>query len=123
MYTFYGQKIWSSITATWDLDDLGYTASFILSNGLFWVLALFFFILDCMPERFNKYRVQNFRLVKLGDYKKAFVTAMVNTFLVSIPFGYPVHLYYKYVTRNVDLRVLPSPREVITDHIAFVIIL
>jgi sterol desaturase/sphingolipid hydroxylase (fatty acid hydroxylase superfamily) len=123
VYTMYGQQIWSSLTATWNLDDLGYTASFILSNGLFWLLALFFFILDTMPERFNKYRVQSFRPVKLSDYKKAFVTAMVNTFLVSIPFGYPVHLLYKHLTRDVDLRVLPSPREVVTDHIAFIIIL
>lgn len=115
--------MWTSLTSEWDFDSLGYSATYLLTTFLFWGWSLFYYILDCYPEKFNKYRVQSFREVSKDGYRKAFATAIVNTILVSAPFGYLLHIVYKSRTAGMDMRQLPSLRTILTDHIAYVIIL
>jgi sterol desaturase/sphingolipid hydroxylase (fatty acid hydroxylase superfamily) len=123
LYAAYGQPFWGWLTDGWDLDSLGYTATYIFTSGLYWAWSIFFYVLDCYPERFNRYRVQNFREVSLESYRKAFVAGLVNSVLVSAPFGYLLHIVYKQRTKDIDLRELPSIGTIFIDHIGFVIIL
>lgn len=123
LYHLYGPQLWSYLTERYDMDNLGYTATFLYTLVLFWGWSIFFFILDCYPERFNHYRVQSFRPVNKDSYKKAFITGFINTVLVSAPFGYVLHLVYKSNTSHINLKELPSLRTVATEHVAFGIIL
>ena len=63
LYWQYGQDMWAWMMADWDFDSLGYTGTYLFTTMLFWGWGLFYYILDCYPERFNHYRVQNFRKV------------------------------------------------------------
>jgi hypothetical protein len=104
VYATCGQEIWTNLYANWNIDDLGFSATYILTSVLYWGWSFFFFILDSYPEKFNRYRVQNFRETSSQGYKKAFITGLVNSFLVSAPYGYILHLIYKQRTKDIDMK-------------------
>jgi len=123
LYWKYGQDAWSRLTDSWDIDSLIYPATFVFMFGLFWGFSLFFFILDCFPEKFNRYRVQNFRNVVISDYRKVFVSSLVNSFIVSPPVSYILYMIYKHRMADIDLKKLPSLITILIDQAAFAIVL
>lgn len=62
-------------------------------------------------------------MVRMSDYNKALKTGLLNSLAVSSIYGYVAHILYKYRTRDVDLRILPSVYDIARDHLAFIIVL
>jgi hypothetical protein len=86
----------------YNLEELGFAFTFFILSFVFVFWGLFFYVLDCYPEKFNKFRIQSFRPIKKGDYAKATKTAIINSWFISSLFGYLSYKIYKIRTKDIN---------------------
>lgn len=122
-YVQFGQQLWSKLIDTFGLEVIAFEVSYVYSFALIWGWSTFFFVLDCYPDKFNRFRIQNFRPISKEGYRKAFKTAFINSTVFTLPVIYVLHRIHWYLTSHLDFTVLPTPQEILTDHLVFIVVL